>query len=109
MEFDEEDVGSHDLNRQGTKPVIVPMLGLPFRDTVLYVVAAYQCWIFRWQLLIPLLVFVIFMMSLCRKDHYAGRRLLCWLWTSARCLTGHYSGGTSVRVEPARGAFRGIL
>lgn len=105
----EDDVGSHDVNRQGTKPVMMPFLGLPWFPVVMIGIATYQCILMRWQLLVPLFVFVAFLVSLYRRDHYAGRRMACWLLTSGRCLTGHYSGGTSIKVEPGRCVFRGML
>jgi hypothetical protein len=108
-EFEDEDVGSHEVNRQGTKPVMMPFLGLPWFDVVAFGFTAYQCIIFRWQLLVPLFAFMGFWVSLYRRDHYAGRRMRCWLLTSFRCLTGHYSGGTSIKVEPGRNVFRGML
>lgn len=105
---DNEELASHELNRAGTKPVLFPLLGIPWVDFIVICYLAYQCWTFRWQLLIPLLAGTIGMIALYRRDHYAGRRMICWGQTSALCLTGHYSGGTAVAVKPSD-CFRGVI
>jgi hypothetical protein len=109
IEEADSDPGSHELNRVGCKPVMFPAVGIPWIDFVVYLVIAIHIWTWYYKALPLFGLFVCFMIKLYRHDHYAGRRLLCYLKTSARCLTGQYTGGTTIHVEPGRKIFRGTL
>src|SRR5690349_7764480 len=104
---EQEDIAEHTLALGGTRPAMFPLLGIPWRDTVVFGLAAIHCAMWRWQLLIPLALVFAGSLHLYRKDYNAGRRFLCWLQVSALNLATNVFGGSFVPVRPGK-CFRGM-
>jgi type IV secretory pathway VirB3-like protein len=108
---EELELAEHELALGGTRPALMPYLNMPWMDFVIFLMAAVECAMSRWELLILLAVPFFSSLVLYRKDYNAGRCFLCWLTTSGRHLSASTFGGTFLSPMPAcrRRIFRGIL
>ncbi len=103
----DEELAEHELALGGTRPAIMPYLGMPWPDFVVFFTSGILCVMERWELLI-LLAFPFFgSLVLYRRDYNAGRCFICWLTTSGRHMAGNVFGGTFLSPAPGR-CFRGI-
>jgi len=99
----------HALALGGTRPALMPYVGMPWPDFVVFLMAAVEAMtLHRWVLLIPIALVLLFSLRLYRKDYNAGRCFVCWLNTSGRHMAGNVFGGTFLRPRPDRKLFRGI-
>lgn len=107
----EDELAEYDLALGATRPPLMPYVNMPWRDFVLFAMAAMESAMFRWELLLLLLGPFLCSLAMYRKDYNAGRCFLCWLSTSGRHLGAATLGGTFLSPRPAAGArlFRGII
>ena len=104
-----ETLEEHALALGGTRPALMPHVGMPWPDFVVFLMAAVEAMtLHRWVLLVPIALVFLFSLRLYRKDYNAGRCFVCWLNTSGRHMAGNVFGGTFVRPRPDRTFFRGI-
>lgn len=92
---------THTLQIGGTRPALMPYLGIPWSVTVVFGVAAMELLMVRWQLVILLLPPFAVAVFLCRRDYNAGRCFVCWIRTTARHLGAASLGGTFLSPFPA--------
>lgn len=103
----DEDLAEHELAVGGTRPALMPYVGVPWFDFVVFVMAGVEAIMFRMQLLVPIGIVFLVSLRLYRKDYNAGRCFICWLTTSMRHMAGHVFGGTFISPRPGD-CFRGI-
>jgi type IV secretory pathway VirB3-like protein len=106
MEHDE--LAEHELAIGATRPALMPYVGIPWPDFVVFLMAGVEALMFRWVLLIPIGLVLLFSLRLYRRDYNAGRCFICWLNTSGRHMAGNVFGGTFIRPRADRLTFRGI-
>jgi type IV secretory pathway VirB3-like protein len=108
---EETELAEHDLALGGTRPALMPYLNMPWIDFVIFFMAAVECLVSRWELLLLLAAPFLWSLVLYKKDYNAGRCFLAWLTTSGRHLGAAAFGGTFVSPSPAARPriFRGIL
>jgi hypothetical protein len=109
--LEEEDPGEHELALGGTRPALMPYFNVPWVDFVIFLMAAVEAVVSRWQFLIPIGALFAASLVLYRRDYNAGRCFVCWLITSGRHLGASDLGGTFISpalVSPAA-TFRGVL
>jgi type IV secretory pathway VirB3-like protein len=104
---DDQDLAEHALALGATRPALMPYLGLPWPDFVVFFIVAVECLMWRWQLLILLAVPFLGSLILYRKDYNAGRCFVCWLNTSGRHMASNVYGGSFISPAPGR-CFRGM-
>jgi type IV secretory pathway VirB3-like protein len=101
----EDELNHHELALGGTRPAMIPGLNMPIVDFSVWIMAATEAFMFRWPLLIPIVVGFLASLRMYRKDYNAGRVLLSWAFTAGR----HFSGeGNFVTPRPGRGYY-GII
>jgi type IV secretory pathway VirB3-like protein len=84
MEKDEE-LTVHDLAIARTRPPMMPGLGMPWVDAIVFLVAGVDCIVLsHTQFLIPLGAVFIFSLGLYKRDYNAGRCFVCWLSETGR-------------------------
>ncbi len=105
---EDEELASHELAVGGTRPALMPYLGIPWRDFCIFFMAGMEALIYRWQFLIPISLILAYSITLYRKDYNAGRCFVCWLGTGAKHMGAHHLGGTFISPRPGRG-FRGVV
>lgn len=108
--LEEEDPCEHELALGNTRPALMPYLNMPWIDFVIFVMAAVEAIVSRWQFLIPIGVLFACSLVLYRRDYNAGRCFVCWLLTSGRHLGAADLGGTFISpslVSP-EGTYRGF-
>ena len=102
------ELAEHELAIGATRPALMPYVGIPWPDFVVFLMAAVEALMFRAVLLIPIGLVFLFSLRLYRKDYNAGRCFVCWLQTSGRHMAGHVFGGTFISPGADRRIFRGI-
>lgn len=108
---DEPELDEFTLAIGATRPPLMPYLNVPWRDFIIFLMVGFECLLFRWQLLLFVVIPFVGSLVLYRKDYNAGRVFLCWLQTSGRHLGAAVFGGTFLSPAPhaaTRGLFRGI-
>jgi type IV secretory pathway VirB3-like protein len=110
-EAEEPELTEYTLALGGTRPALMPYLNMPWIDFVVFLMAGIECLLFRWQLLVLVVIPFLCSLTLYRKDYNAGRCFLCWLSTSGRHLAASTLGGTFLSPAPAARSpiFRGII
>lgn len=106
----DEDLGETPLHLAGTRPAMVPIIGVPWLSMVILVGVTAELAVLYWRLAliaVPLWPVALFIF---RKDHNALRILAAWLSTAGLDFRAHWFGGTSIEVFPTiySGKFRGI-
>ena len=104
---EDQELAEHSLALGATRPAVMPYLGMPWPDFVVFFIAGVECLMWRWQLLILLAVPFLGSLILYRRDYNAGRCFVAWLGTSGRHMASHVYGGSFISPAPGRG-FRGI-
>jgi type IV secretory pathway VirB3-like protein len=102
------ELAEHELALGGTRPALMPYVGIPWPDFVVFLMAAVEALMFRMALLVPIGVVFLFSLRLYRKDYNAGRCFVCWLQTSGRHMAGNVFGGTFISPGAGHRTFRGI-
>lgn len=103
------DLEAHDLALGGTRPALMPYLGMPWPDFVVFFIAGAEAAMSRWQFLIPIVAVFLGSLVLYRRDYNAGRCFLCWCQTSGRHLAASTLGGTFISPQPYPGVYRGYI
>lgn len=104
-------MAEHDLALGATRPALMPYVNMPWTDFVIFLMAAVESLVTRWQFLIPVGALFLGSLVLYRRDYNAGRCFVAWLLTSGRHLSAHTFGGTFIspsNVSPVA-TFRGIV
>jgi hypothetical protein len=104
---DDEELEEHTLAIGGTRPALMPYLGVPWPDFIVFFIAGVEAAMSRVELLVPIGLALLFSLRLYRRDYNAGRCFVCWLTTSGRHLASDVFGGTFISPAPGR-CFRGI-
>lgn len=102
-----EELETHELALGGTRPALMPYLGMPWVDFCVFFVIGLEAAVSRWQFLIPLGLAFLFSLRLYRRDYNAGRCLLCWWQTSVRHMAVPAFGGTFISPKPYPHIYRG--
>lgn len=102
-----DELAEHELALGGTRPALMPYLGMPWPDFVVFFIAAVEAMCFRWEFLILLAFPFLGSIVLYRRDYNAGRCFVCWLTTSGRHMASNVFGGTFLSPAPGR-CFRGM-
>jgi hypothetical protein len=109
--LEDEDPGEHELALGNTRPALMPYLNMPWVDFVIFLMAAVEAVVSRWQFLIPIGALFAGSLVLYRRDYNAGRCFVTWFLTSGRHLGATDLGGTFISpslVSPP-GTFRGLV
>lgn len=105
---DEVELTSGHIAVAGTRPPLVPGLGIPWLDTTCFFVAVSGSLFIKPQLLIAIIPFFLWMLRLYSRDYNAGRVLLCYLCYSALHFSGVLGGTfmTPCRYRQYQGSLR---
>lgn len=91
----------------GTRPAMVPGLGLPLKDTAYFILAFGWTMLFKTVLMIPVGLFFLGMLKLYARDYNAGRVMVCFLRTNTRHLSPAL-GGTYLTPGRYRNHYVGV-
>lgn len=98
---EDENLATFTLQLGGTRPALMPYLGIPWSVAVVFGVATMELLIIRWQLTAFLIPPFLIAVILCRRDYNAGRCFVCWMRTTGRHLSAASVGGTFLSPFPA--------
>jgi len=81
----DEELIINDLAIAATKPAMLPVLGIPYKDSLFFAMAALECFIMgQAQLLLLLLPIFLFSITLYKRDYNAGRVFIGWVAETGR-------------------------
>lgn len=84
MEKDEE-LTVHELAIARTRPAMMPYVGMPWIDSVIFIMGGVECIVLqRVQFLVPLVIVFLASLRLYKKDYNAGRCFVCWISETGR-------------------------
>lgn len=82
---EDEELISHELAIAGTRPAMVPYIGMPWTDFVIFCMAAVQCVVMQnSQFLLVVLPLWGLSLGLYKRDYNAGRCFVCWFSETGR-------------------------
>lgn len=81
----DEELHIHELALGGTRPALMPYVGIPWADFVIFLIIGMECIVaHKVQLLVFLVPAFVFSLSLYYRDYNAGRCFVCWLVFTGR-------------------------
>ena len=84
MDKDEE-LEVHELAIARTRPAMMPYLGMPWADSIVFGVVALECITLHYmQFLIPLGALFMCSLGLYKRDYNVGRCFVCWINETGR-------------------------
>lgn len=81
----DEELIVHELALGGTRPALMPYVGIPWADFVIFLIIGLECIVaHKAQLLVFLVPAFLFSLSLYYRDYNAGRCFVAWLTFTGR-------------------------
>ena len=83
--MDDEELTIHELALGGTRPALMPYVGIPWADFIIFLIIGMECVVaHKAQLLVFLVPAFLLSLSLYYRDYNAGRCFVCWLTFAGR-------------------------